>query len=824
MELKIYSLKTYSIKKEDFEKVSVDFETIDEIVEELKFDKSYHFRVKNKKKYIFFGDLDGFTKGIDKFKNILISFFKEKYNLNLSEKEIFFTENDKNKNSFHYSIPKWNLTTENLKVIHQNLLNDYIDYFISNEDGKIKHILDTSIYSDHWFRCPEQTKSNKQEGIHKIIHGTMKDFVIEYIPENSQNIDHINYINTNLNANDCGEQNKKIKNQNTYENFDNNIINKDKNKELKFIDSLLKILNADYYDDYNEWYKIGMILKKKEKEIQVSLFDLFDNFSKKSKKYNYSEVKKYWDGFDASKITITLGSLNEYAKKSDSSEYKKITKEYYSQNKIEITEKYICETLSKMASQYFFYKDNILYSFDIHNKMWYSGVSEIMKKFINDELYDYLFELLNDCISDESYLHSQIKQLKNYCLKNKGQDEIMKAYRMRYLYQKINIEFDSNPYLLGFSNGVYDLKNNIFRDYEYNDYMTTNTGYLYQKASNSEIESAKKLIEIIELDSDKRDLLYQIYASGLIGKSFEKFFIFNGSGRNGKSKLTDMMECVLGNYFTRLNLGLLCGLEKKIDSSNEHTAGKNLIDKKRFCVFSEPDSTRGINNGKMKDLTGNKNFIGRKMHTDEKFIINNHGTFILECNKKPKLTEDATSAESERIVDFLFESRFTLDDNEINEEKKVFRGDVEIGEKIVNLKYGFLNLLIDKAYNFINIQNLKFIIPSCVKNRSKLYIASSYAYLDYLNEVSEKSSDNNNYITIKELYNRIKRTDLYINSTKQQKREINFKSLVDFFSSNDETKYKYKSRYKYDKTEHNKEVTNVLLGYVFVENNLDEDS
>ena len=34
-----------------------------------------------------------------------------------------------------------------------------------------------------------------------------------------------------------------------------------------------------------------------------------------------------------------------------------------------------------------------------------------MKQYINDELYDYLFEILNDCINDETYLSQQIKQL-----------------------------------------------------------------------------------------------------------------------------------------------------------------------------------------------------------------------------------------------------------------------------------------------------------------------------------------------------------------------------------------------------------------------------
>jgi phage/plasmid-associated DNA primase len=493
---------------------------------------------------------------------------------------------------------------------------------------------------------------------------------------------------------------------------------------------------------------------------------------------------------------------------------------YYEDNKFL---DFICETLNKMASQYFFYKNETLYSYDIHNKMWHEGKIEVMKKFISDELYDYIFELLNDSIVNEIYLQTQIKQLKNYCLKNKGQEEIVKSYRTRYLFDNQNINFDMNPFLLGFSNGVYDLEKNIFRDYEYSDYITTETGYPYRKATDMEIKESEKIFSIIEPNDEKRYLLYQIYSSGLIGKLIEKFFIFNGSGRNGKSKLTDVMELILGNYFTKLHLGLICGCDKKVDSSNEHTAGKNKIDKKRFCVFSEPESTKTITNARIKELTGSKNFSGRKMGHENVFTIKNQGTYILECNKKPKLSEEATHAEIERIVDFLFESRFTTNEEEIDEKNRIYKADYNISEKIIELKYGFLHVLINKAYEFINIDKMNLKIPNSVKERSNSYIQTSFIALDFLNEIATKTNEKKDYISIKKIFEKIKMTDAYLNSTKVQKREITFKFLVNFFSSNKETSNNYKEKFEYDNV-NKKQARNVLVGYKFIEANSDSDT
>ena len=88
-----------------------------------------------------------------------------------------------------------------------------------------------------------------------------------------------------------------------------------------------------------------------------------------------------------------------------------------------------------------------MYCFNIRNKLWYIG-DNLLKKYINDELYDYLFNLISDSITDETTYKIQLKELKNYCLKVKGQETLAKAYEIRNKNETREITaFDKNKYL-----------------------------------------------------------------------------------------------------------------------------------------------------------------------------------------------------------------------------------------------------------------------------------------------------------------------------------------------------------------------------------------
>jgi hypothetical protein len=76
------------------------------------------------------------------------------------------------------------------------------------------------------------------------------------------------------------------------------------------IKEILYKLPSYYYDNYNYWIKIGMILKN----IDDNLFDLWDRWSSQSNKYKNQETKDKWKTFTKDG-KINIGTLIHWAKK-----------------------------------------------------------------------------------------------------------------------------------------------------------------------------------------------------------------------------------------------------------------------------------------------------------------------------------------------------------------------------------------------------------------------------------------------------------------------------------------------------------------------------
>jgi phage/plasmid-associated DNA primase len=816
----IYQVKNYKINDFDnfIAKQELEFDSIEDICEELENDNFYHFRIHNKQKYIFFGDIDGYEKGIDNFMNILKDFLKKHYGLSFTKKDFMYTESTTKTGSYHYSIPKFNLLTEKLKEIHVNLLDIYNDEFVIDK----KKVVDTSIYSEHWFRCPNQSKGIvNDKSLHIIKKGKMSDFVINYIIPDSENIDEIQFKNEDKKTVKVKSGEKKIikefveldTNEKSPDKSNVNGNTDDNKTKIYLIEKFVNMLSSNYYNDYNDWIKIGMILKYSSHKYNHDFFQLFDNFSKKSLKYKKADVLSFWEKLQYNKITITIGSLYDFAKKSNSSEYKLILSEIYAKNKIEITEKYICEKLKEISGQYFFYLNGSLYSFNNKNHLWYKDSTETIKKFISDDLYDYLFGLLNDSISDESYLKTQIKELKKYCLVNKWIEELLKTFKTRfYNDDPLDIKFDTNPYLFGFNNGVFDLKEKVFRKYEFTDYITTRTGYNYKKSTEEERYVIYELFNHIETEKDNRYLLWQILSSGLINKCHEKFVIFDGRGGNGKSLTTRLMLESLGEYGYKANVQTLCSKQKP--GANPEVANMH---NKRYIVFSEPESDQHVLNSALKELTGNSKINARKLYENKCEVII-PATIVLECNDKIFLKNDSTDGEERRIINYTYKSKFTKDPSEVNESERIFLAKDISDQFIQQYKYAFLDILIEKAYIFINEDEEKFKITESVKKSTEKYISSSFHFLTFLNEVATKTKNEKDYISLAELHHRFKVSDYYLNSSKEERRDkLSFRKLKEFMEGNKETSAYH--RQAIDRIIDNKrvQIRNVLTRYKFIE-------
>jgi hypothetical protein len=757
----IYSISNYSLATQEFiNNNQIIFTSKTKLCKELFNDNNYHFRVHKNEQYIFFGDIDNYTKGIDNFIDILISFVKDNYSLELSYDDILYTENNYKKGSYHYSIPKWNLSCENLKKIHSHLLTKYNNEFVINN----KYCIDTTIYSEHFYRCPHQSKGKSNDkGIHIIKKGTMIDFIINHIPTDSKDInDYLTKYDYDISKKYVNK--KKIK----LENNDENIINSNneflnlkdlvvpaeqlnpsdlvlEQKTSSFVEQSLQLSKnnkinynnkeviltsvlhePDFYkkifdecyhqkrfEEYSYWIHIGMAIYNIFGESDLA-FQLYDYYSSKGSNYNGYEASKIkYLSFTRkeNKTGFTVATIYYYAKQDNEPKFIEIM----NKNTFELGPTDLAQYIKLLASHKFIYlkEDNKYTLFCFNDKYWEKN-DILLKKYINTELYEFLkFILINVYWNSKEFnlLKKNIEKLKNMSIKK----EIIETYKE--YGDRDDIKFDDKWWLLGFNNVVYDMKEQQFRNYNYDDYITTTTGYDWREPTEEELTTVNHLINLIFPHEDEKELYLQILSTGLDGRCLEKFIIAQGNGGNGKGLLHDLLLLGLGNYALLGNNSIL--FEAARTGSNPEKAN---LHKKRLVIFREPTSTKKFENNIIKELTGGGLFSCRN-HYESNTQKELNLTMIVECNQKPLLSEEPSDADIRRIIDINFKSKFTTDDNILDDINYIYKADLtyKTSEWQHKHKFALIKILLDKHKNYTN-NNFIFKIPKTIQERTNQYL------------------------------------------------------------------------------------------------------
>ena len=810
MSYKIYSIKNYSIANSDFIKNNEIILSKTKLCKELENDKNYHFRIHKNNQYIFFGDIDGYIPGIKRFIDILIIFLKINYELELNEEDISYTENDKKIGSYHYSITKWNLSCENLKEIHNKLLKEYKNEFVHKNEKKIVSCIDTTIYSEHWFRCPFQSKGTTDLGKHLIKKGSMIDFIIDYIPKDSFNIN--DYIKTKENI--ILKENKnsvniltskkekssilKINIPNKKENKIEIIkcnesditINKDityesNNKELILSTTLSqpqlykKMFDECYkqerFDVYKDWISIGMAIRSifGEDEDGIKLFDYYSSKGSTYEGYEATKMKYLTFVKKYKEKGYTVATIYYYAMEDNKPKFIEII----SKNSFELGQTDICKYIKLLAGNRFIYKkQHDIYKLYCYNGYFWENDDVLLKKYIGNELYNFLKFILVEVYwnsKDFNQLKKSIERIKYMSMKK----DLIETYKEEG--RNDDIKFDDKWWLLGFNNKVYDFKEQKFREYNYDDYIATTTGYDWIDPTEEELKTVNNLINLIFPIEEEKELYLQILATGLDGRCLEKFIIANGNGSNGKSLLNDLCLRALGNYSMIGNNSIL--FETNRTGSNPEKAN---LHKKRLIIFREPPSKNKFENAIIKELTGGGTFSARGHHekqTEKELNL----TMIVECNQIPLLADQISNAEVRRIIDVYFRSTFTTDDSLLDLNNNIYTANLSY--KTVEWqdqhKYALIKILIEKHKNYTN-NNSIFKIPNSIAERTNNYLELSCNIISWFKDTFELTENKDDIIKVKDIFEIFMRSMHYENMTKADRRKYNKTFFVNFIETN----------------------------------------
>lgn len=707
---------------------------------------------------------------------------KYRYNIKINIEDIKYTQNNQNKNSYHWSIPKYYGKTEKIKEIITNFKKEYNSKLKKLDN---KQCIDTTIYSEHWFRLPNQKKGKSIDDTskHVIITGDMKDFIVEYIPETSININDYEYveeIKTIKERNDVKKQEIIVKEPNKEELIE---IHKSKEQIMsstmsqptvykKMFDECYK---QERFDSYESWISVGMALRNTFIN-ETDAFDLFNYFSVKGNNYDGKE--------------ITLKKFNTFIKKKGYNKYTIATIYYYAiednkpkfieimnKNTFDLEQFDMCKYVKMLAGKVFIYivKNSIYTLYCFNGKIWKKDDS-LFKSFLSNELYEFLKMILIELYFEHrefNHMKAQIKRLKSAMFKN----GIVESYKE--VNGREDIKLDDNENLLGFDNMVYDFEEKCFREYRYDDYVSITTGYDWRKPSDAEIEKVNELIKLIMPDENERNTYLQILATCLHGQAVEKFIIFNGGGRNGKGMINDLLLTALGNYAMEANNSLL--FEASKCGSNPEKAN---IHKKRLVIFREPPENKSFENSVIKELTGGGKFSARghfESETQKELCL----TLIVECNKKPLFKEEPTQADIMRLIDIYFGSTFTEDNSLLDSKNRIYPcNPFYKTPKFKNqYKYALIKILLPYFYKYQE-NNYCITIADSIKERSQNYLDLSYKLVAWFKSEFEFTGNKEDIIKMKDLYEHLIQSIYFMNMSKTEKKKYNKAFLQNYIENN----------------------------------------
>lgn len=195
--------------------------------------------------------------------------------------------------------------------------------------------------------------------------------------------------------------------------------------------------------------------------------------------------------------------------------------------------------------------------------------------------------------------------------------------------EQINV----NPYLLGLTNGVYDLGLNKFRGYRQDDFIIDKCTVAYDAKATCPIWE-DFLYDACGNHQDRFKYLQMLSGYLLTGENPQQhIYLFRGNGRNGKSTYVSAVTDILGNYATTMAMKSII---------NHHGSGYNddlmHLRGKRLVTVAELAEHMIIDSGRVKAFTGNDRIAARHLYGKwEEFKLPTK--FILLMNDLPKCND-----------------------------------------------------------------------------------------------------------------------------------------------------------------------------------------
>jgi len=564
------------------------------------------------------------------------------------------------------------------------------------------------------------------------------DKTVEYIGEQiDEPIFKANTSNNNVNMNLYD-----------FENIDNS--NRIRKEDRGFLTGLVNLLSFDRATNYDDWIKTGFCIHSLSRT--KFGYDLWIKFSKKSIKFDINSCNKQWQNMDRSgQDKFTLGSMIYWANKDNPDGYQKLRMDSLDNLILKsIKKKESCGAHADVVNVIHKYYRNEFVCAGLKENVWYYFSNESGKWKQTEQGHELRRRLSDDIVEIYQYYANKYKSMKgddpesddfdkyekyntncySVILKLKGQtyiDQIMKGCKDKFYDSEFNDKINTNLDIIGLNNCVIDLKQRVgdetkimFREGIPDDFITISMGYdLPIERGNLPMSYEEVLDHIkekqidneftqlgLDLDDfflkvlpyeDEREYTLRFLSSCLSGEVIEhKFYMWTGSGGNGKSLLVKLLNHTLGDYSKTLDVSYIT---KERGGSSNASPELEAIKHARFVSLSEPEKHDTIFAGKLKQITGGDTMTSRGLFKGTTEFTPQF-KMMLMCNDLPSIPGvDGGIARRIEVVDFP--SKFMEKPRPTEHNPHQYARDNTLEKRISDWNLVFLFKLLDYYTKFV---------------------------------------------------------------------------------------------------------------------------
>lgn len=393
---------------------------------------------------------------------------------------------------------------------------------------------------------------------------------------------------------------------------------------LEDIRKILGGLAPTRFSNYDDWLKIGIILKNEGFDC-----DLWDEFSKQGSGYKPSECWKKWRTFTEKDGKATIASLYRYLKIDNPNlfEEMKTNKDLLYKLCAEVNHDTTAFLFYSISPNKYIYSphmgwyelrpDNIYSLSDENPATWKRTVKDTLEPVLNEAIiyYQDQFKDAEEGSTGKKVFAMWVKDCRRHLsfIKTAGYMSGVLSFLQEYCYDaKIAKKMDANVDLLAFNNCLWDYKTCVFRPIEPSDYISTHIDRDAPDINTPEHPALTKFLWGIFENNEKRQFLLDATAYSTWGNNkFQSFFVLEGPGGNGKGAYASLKTRAFGDYVISLPAAFI--------TDKQDIKGKPLPElvqakPKRITIISEPRRGVEAHDAFLKNTSGEDEISVRTLH------------------------------------------------------------------------------------------------------------------------------------------------------------------------------------------------------------------